>query len=133
MDDLCRRNGAVYFHFLQPNQYVAGSKPMGMEEAAIALDQNLLYGPSVLRGYPHLREVGTHLAAELNFRDMTMIFSTTPSVVYSDNCCHLTKDGYRIFSRQIGKIIVDRLFSGGDFPSAGGMDHREGQSPQPAG
>lgn len=37
LDRLSRANGIQYFHFLQPNQYVAGSKPMAAEEKAVAL------------------------------------------------------------------------------------------------
>ncbi len=32
MDGLCRGQGIAYHHFLQPNQYVAGSKQMGAHE-----------------------------------------------------------------------------------------------------
>src|SRR5262249_36522140 len=32
---LCQANGITYYHFLQPNQYVAGSKPMGSEERLV--------------------------------------------------------------------------------------------------
>ncbi len=37
MDKLCRANGIMYLHFLQPNQHLPGSKPIGPEEAKAAL------------------------------------------------------------------------------------------------
>jgi len=107
IDKICKSNNICYFHFLQPNQYVDGSKPMSSKETAIAIDEKHIYRASVIKGYPYLRNVGTQLKEDINFYDMTMIFSNNTNVLYSDTCCHLNKNGCEIIARRIGELITD--------------------------
>lgn len=106
LDALCRGSGIRYYHFLQPNQYVEGSKPMGAEEKAIAFNPDQRYRASVVAGYPALRRAGEQLAHELAFYDLTMILADRDEVLYRDACCHLTNQGYRIIAEEIGRRIV---------------------------
>ena len=54
LDRLCRGRGVSYYHFLQPNQYLAGSKPILEDEKQIAIVEGHPYGQGVARGYPLL-------------------------------------------------------------------------------
>jgi hypothetical protein len=105
MHRLCEANGIRYYHFLQPNQYVEGSKPMRREERARAFDENHFYRPCVTRGYPWLRRHGAQLAAEgVRFTDLTMIFSGLERPIYIDDCCHVDRFGYKMIADEIGRI-----------------------------
>lgn len=106
MKRLCDANGIVYEHFLQPNQYVQGSKPMAREEERVALAAGD-YQKAVVRGYPLLAQQGEDLRrAGVRFHDLTMMFREVQEPVYRDNCCHLTGAGYRLVARAIGERIA---------------------------
>lgn len=104
---LAKEHGALYAHFLQPNQYVPGSKPIGPKEAAVALVQGpFCYGDAVKRGYPLLIERGKSLAGSgILFEDLTMIYQNLRRPVYNDNCCHVEPFGYDL----IADRMVERL------------------------
>lgn len=103
----CAGNGIEYYHFLQPNQYVADSKPMAADERALAIQPDSRYGRWALKGYPHLQSAGRHLADEgVPFFDLTPVLSRVARPVYLDACCHLTQDGNRIVGRVIGRAIL---------------------------
>ncbi len=110
MADLCRARGIAYFHFLQPNQYLAGSKPMGREERRIAIDPRQPYRPPVEEGYPVLIETGRALAARgVAFHDLTGIFAGHSEPLYGDSCCHYNREGNRLLAEAIGRIVVAGL------------------------
>lgn len=105
MHRLCEANGIRYYHFLQPNQYVKGSKPMGRRERAVAFKEDHPYRPSVLRGYPQLRRHGAQLVAEgVHFTDLTMIFAEVRRPVYTDDCCHVDRFGYSLIADELGRM-----------------------------
>jgi hypothetical protein len=104
---LCEANGIRYYHFLQPDQYVEGSKPMGPEEAARAFRPDHPYRKPVMMGYPYLIAKGKELArAGVRFFDLTQVFATTTAPVYGDDCCHFTPDGYAMLGRAMGRAIL---------------------------
>ena len=106
MHRLCEANGIRYYHFLQPNQYVEGSKPMRREERTVAFTEDHFYRPSVAGGYPWLRRHGAQLAAEgVRFSDLTMIFSGIERPIYVDDCCHVDRLGYRLIADEFGRIV----------------------------
>ncbi len=110
MADVCRARGIPYFHFLQPNQYVAGSKPMGEAERKIAFDPNHPYKPPVERGYPLLIEAGKGLAASgVQFHDLTRIFAKMEEPLYFDGCCHVNVRGSHIMAREMAARIKGGL------------------------
>ncbi|MEZ6036682.1 MAG: hypothetical protein R3F29_04330 [Planctomycetota bacterium] len=110
LDALCRVRGARYFHFLQPNQYVAGSKPIGAEEAAVAIDQTHPYAAAVREAWPLLREAGAALAAEgVAFTDLTGVLADHAEPLYVDTCCHLGRAGYEIVAAAIAQAVRARL------------------------
>jgi len=106
MAEICRARGIPYFHFLQPNQYVAGSKPMDEAERKVAFDPNHPYKRPAERGYPLLIEAGKGLAASgVQFHDLTRIFAKTEEPLYFDGCCHVNAKGSQIMAREIAARI----------------------------
>jgi hypothetical protein len=115
---LCDANGIAYAHFLQPNQHVAGSKPLAPEELRLATGGP--YHTPVVRGYPLLRQYGEELrSAGVRFRDLTMVFKDVQGPVYNDGCCHVTPAGYVMVARAIGEAL-DGGAGGEASPSADG-------------
>ena len=109
MNALCQANGIQYYHFLQPNQYVAGSKRMTTEEKQLAINEKHPYKVGVENGYPLLRRFGRKLISlGINFTDMTMIFQNNSEILYHDSCCHLNKQGYDLIMEAIWKTIKEK-------------------------
>jgi hypothetical protein len=105
-----RAYGFHYFHFLQPNQYVADSKPMGPEERAIALPPRYAYRKSATAGYPRLIAAGKQLSAlGVPFRDLTMMFREVEEPVYSDGCCHFNARGNELIAQEVARVIGEAL------------------------
>jgi hypothetical protein len=117
--DLAAGNGARYYHFLQPNQYVEGSKVFTEEEKRFADvdaygDGEFPYHPSVRKykraarlGYPLLIERGSELAANgVRFVDLTMIFADERETIYRDACCHYYLSGYQMIAERIAREIL---------------------------
>ena len=112
MNAVAKAKGTQYFHFLQPNQYVDGSKPMGDEERRVAIREDHPYGVSVRKGYPVLRELGKDLTRRgVPFVDLTNAFANNRGVLYRDNCCHVNTAGQRIIVDAMVKTIRSALGS----------------------
>ena len=109
MDRICRANGIEYYHFLQPNQYFPGSKPIGPAERRIAVKRRHPYRKPVEQGYPLLIEGGTRLRnAGINFHSLAMIFKENDEILYCDDACHLNARGYRLVAEEIGRLLAER-------------------------
>jgi len=109
MKTLCEANGAKYYHFLQPNQYVAGSKPMMDEEKKQAINEANPYRTGVIKGYPELIIGGESLlAAGVKYTDLTMIYSDHAELLYSDSCCHTNDEGAAIVAKRIYEVIYPK-------------------------
>lgn len=107
MHHLCAANAIPYFQFLQPNQYVPGSKPMRAEEKALAYNENHKHRDAVLKGYPLLIETGAELlAAGVVFRDLTGMFAEVEDPVYVDDCCHMGELGNKMMAERIAETIL---------------------------
>lgn len=114
MAELSRASGIAYFHFLQPNQYVPGSKPISAEEAqkAISGEEDYKFRTAVELGYPLLAAAGERLAADgLEFIDLRFMFRDHPEPLYVDTCCHLGLDGNDLLGEEIGRQVGKRLGS----------------------
>ncbi len=112
MHQLCLANEIKYFHFLQPNQYVPNSKPIGVEEKKVAIDKSAHWEKPVLNGYPMLIEKGKKLKdMGVYFFDLTMIFNEDSDHLYNDNCCHFNVLGNQKIGSKIGELILDNLSS----------------------
>ncbi len=107
LDRLCRANGIRYFQFLQPNQYVPGSKRLDDEEREKAYNALHPYRDGVENGYPLLVREGADLVADgVSFTDLTMIFADVKRRIYADSCCHVNHEGYEIIARAIAGEIL---------------------------
>jgi hypothetical protein len=102
---LCVENQIRYFHFLQPNQYLAGSKPIGPDERKFVSDKSPFARP-VRVGYPMLRARAPQLLeAGVAFTDLTQVFADHPEPIYRDDCCHVTDEGDQIIASAIARGI----------------------------
>jgi len=111
MAKLCEANGIKYFHFLQPNQYVKGSKVLTAEENELAIaKEDYAYGNAVEEGYDLLVEEGKVLREEgINFVDLTMIFKEEKRTIYSDTCCHFNTLGSDMLAKEIIEVVSKDL------------------------
>ncbi len=106
MDALCRELGIEYYHFLQPNQYLPGSKPMGAEEHRTAFQEDHPYRGAVEAAYPLLIRAGEELRARgVRFLDLTAIYEDHPEPLYRDSCCHVTGAGYRLVAEAVAEAV----------------------------
>ncbi|MCB2220134.1 MAG: hypothetical protein KQI35_07035 [Bacteroidetes bacterium] len=98
-----------YFHFLQPNQYDEGSKPLTPEELEVAYEQGpFSYKDAARQGYPMLRTEGQKLQESgINFTDLSLLFKNETRTVYSDKCCHFNQLGYNSLADQIARKILE--------------------------
>ncbi len=98
----------TYLHFLQPNQYLAGSKNLTSEELSVAYEAgDFAYKKAVQLGYPLLIEEGKKLQGEgLRFEDLTQLFNNEHATVYADKCCHFNLKGYNTIMNKIAGAIV---------------------------
>lgn len=109
MAEICQANQIRYFHFLQPNQYVAGSKELNDEERAKAYQESNSYRPGVVTGYPLLKEEAQKSLKDVHFHDLTMIFADIRDTIYKDPYCHYNERGNDMMGREIGRIVREAL------------------------
>ena len=108
IDKLARAHGIRYVHFLQPNQYVLGSKPMSDAERDVAWNKNHPYRRVVEAGYPLLQAGGRALRDEgVEFHDLTAVFAHTKEPVYIDDCCHISPKANRQLAQAIAQALVE--------------------------
>jgi hypothetical protein len=104
-------NKFKYYHFLQPNQYVEGSKPLHPVELEKAFRDSRIQSlrRGVELGYPKLIALGKELIREgVEFHDLTMIFSDHKEPLYVDDCCHVGQEGYSIVASVVAQEIIRR-------------------------
>jgi hypothetical protein len=110
MHRLCAGAGIAYHHFLQPNQYVQGSKPMGAAEKAVAYRRDFPYRDAIEQGYPLLQAEGRDLARQgVPFSDLVPLFAGVTEPRYSDECCHVNQAGNDALGRRIGADLAADL------------------------
>ena len=107
MHALAQGLGLRYIHFLQPNQYDPGSKPLSEEEKRSFYQADHPYRPGVEAGYPLLRRAGEELRASgVAFFDLSRIFATTEETLYTDSCCHLNSKGSALLAQAIADALA---------------------------
>ncbi len=110
LGELCRANGIRYFHFLQPNQCVEGSKPLSAEEREKCWAADHPFRAGVVAGYPRLRESGARLALEgESFHDLSMAFVDVTATLYTDSCCHFNRHGCELVADRIAEVLRSEL------------------------
>ena len=107
MSNLAHKNGFDYYHFLQPNQYVIGSKLLSSEEQKLLLADQRKQTKLIRRMYKKLIRRGEVLVKrkEIPFYDLTRIYRTNNETLYNDRCCHLNKRGYQLMAKAIADVI----------------------------
>jgi hypothetical protein len=105
---LADSNNIKYYHFLQPNQYVPGSKPLTEEELLKAFGEKSQYKVIVEDGYSALQQEGVRLKQMgENFYDLSYIFKDNHETLYLDECCHFNRTGLGIMAERIGDVLID--------------------------
>lgn len=109
LQQVCAANSIRYFHFLQPNQYVPGSKILGSAEKEVAYFAADRGKKPVEKGYPLLVREGARLAeAGVAFFDLTMLFADHSEATYRDPCCHLNDRGNELLVQAIVRAIASQ-------------------------
>jgi hypothetical protein len=104
---LCTANEIEYFHALQPNQYVEGSKQLTEQELAKAYAPERGYAPSTVLAYPALIAAGRGLERKgVPYLDLTTLFEHVDRTIYVDNCCHMNELGNQLMARALGQFIL---------------------------
>ena len=107
LDQLARENNMEYYHFLQPNQYVKGSKVLTEEERRLAYSEKAKISQSAIIGYPILIKQGRKLLERnIKFFDATMVFAKEKETVYIDICCHYNERGKEVLAAYMMDKIV---------------------------
>ena len=105
---LARRVGTEYYHFLQPNQYLSGSKPLTNEEMSRAFDPGSSWISVFDNAYPQWTRLGADLKEwDVNFFDLMLMFKNNYETLYRDPCCHFNKRGYELIAGRIWRDILD--------------------------
>jgi len=110
MAQLIAANGGRYFHFLHPNQYLEGTKPLSASELANAHNEAHPYCATARRGYPYLQRAGATLdRLGVKYFDLTRLFVGMEESVYIDTCCHLNSRGNQVMGNAILEIVEPGL------------------------
>ena len=110
MRRLAELAGADYYHFLQPNQYVPGSKPLSAQEREFAWLPDASEKAAVEQGYPLLRELNRELQSQgINYFDLTRIYAGNPQTLYRDTCCHVNDAGNELLAAEMVRLMEPAL------------------------
>lgn len=113
MHQTLHSQNALYFHFLQPNQYYPTQRQFTPQEQKQAINPEQVYAQGVRQGYPELiRAIAQLQQNQVNIFNGTTVFDSESQPVYSDDCCHYNLLGNQIFSQYIANRIVQTLPAG---------------------
>ena len=104
---LAQRAGADYYHFLQPNHYVPGTKTLTAAERAI-YRAGSRYERVTRQGYPKLQGFAERLQQAdpaINYFDLTGIFVDHRETLLRDACCHFNERGQEL----LAAAMVERM------------------------
>ena len=105
---LAARSGAEYYHMLQPNQYVPGSKPLTEEELEVAWSRDDWREKNYRATYPLLVRFGDDLKKQgIGFFDLTRIFADNHETLYRDDCCHFNERGYELLADAMLRRVLE--------------------------
>ncbi len=107
MHYLAMANGIRYYHYLQPNQYVLGSKNLSSDELKRAYLIDESDGKTLRPGYSYLQSEGNVMRADgVPYTDLTGLFGLVTDTIYIDTCCHMNTKGNNIMADAIIRDIV---------------------------
>jgi len=97
----------TYVHVLQPNQYLADSKPLTEHEKQVAYNPDNVWGQTIRRAYAQMRDAGSELREEgVAFFDLTGIFAGNTEDIYIDDCCHFDERGNEILAQHAIRLVL---------------------------
>jgi len=112
LNALAEGQGAKYYHFLQPNQYIDGAKQLSEWERKNAVLPSGGYGNVYKQRRDHIvKQVVFLEQSGVSYYDLSYMFKKTPDTLYVDNCCHLNGKGYDMVVRKIVQTILAELDS----------------------
>jgi hypothetical protein len=116
--------GVPVFFFLQPNQYLKGSKPLSKKELKESItDENV--SQEIGTYYPQLRTIYEELADDgFNTIDLTQAFAHEERDLYIDDCCHVNSLGATIIGAALAAEIAQRRDWLDSVPNASDRPHR---------
>lgn len=122
-----KMNGAEYYHFLQPNQYLPGSKPLTEQEMVQAYIPDHWWEDNYVKILPLLVRYGYELKKQgIRYFDLTGIFRDNHETLYSDKCCHLNARGNALLAayilRYIKPALLPKLFGASRQPPSHALD-----------
>ena len=113
---IARSEGLPLVHFLQPNQYVAHSKPYSTEEREKYLTWGKLRTSFVTARYQRLSRIFENLRSSgLHAYSLVDAFRDVQDTVYLDDCCHFNPSGLEYLAKRIVELIrVNRIVDAAD-------------------
>ncbi len=92
--------------FLQPNQYITGSKPLTVEEVRDFTIMRQAYTKPLNKGYQRLRLQAAKLKISgFAFKDLSNIFRDNRETLYVDSCCHINAHGCDLLFQSVGDLL----------------------------
>ena len=107
MSRLAEVNDIDYYHFLQPNQYLKGSKPLSDDEKRL-LEKDKGDGIIAENMYPLMidRLELIQQRGDTHIFNLTQIYVDHTETLYIDSCCHVNARGYRLIADAIAELII---------------------------
>jgi len=106
---VARANDSKYLHFLQPNQYIEGSKPKMSEaekKVAFLAKSGIGYGYLYKLIFPRVQKKTAWLEERgIEFHDLTYLYKDVERVLYVDSCCHVNYIGYNMIVEKIVETV----------------------------
>lgn len=106
-DAIARMRGKPFFHFVQPNQYDRGSKPLSAEERE-SFTRNAAWFDEVTPRYAIVERMTERLReAGVDSTHLGRLFAGTPDTVYADDCCHFNRLGVETLAGAVAGHVAD--------------------------
>jgi hypothetical protein len=97
--------GKPFFHFVQPNQYLRGAKPLS-EEERVRFVANRGWFDIVTPAYERLSAASRALRREgIESWFLGPLFAARAETVYSDDCCHFNEHGIALINAVMAEAI----------------------------
>lgn len=106
-DVIARLRGKPFFHFVQPNQYDRGSKPLSPEERE-SFTRNTPWFDEVTPRYAIVERMSERLRREgVDSTYLGRLFAATTDTVYVDDCCHFNPLGIDMLAGSVARHVAD--------------------------
>ena len=107
MWEICQAKEIAFMQFLQPNQYVEGSKVLtDWEKRNAFAPKGYLWRIAAKYGYPGLIEHGAKLMEQgVPYADLTDVYMDIEETIYKDICCHVNAHGAELLAERMAREI----------------------------